>query len=107
MERQTLTVKEVANYLGVHTDTIYLMANLKQIPHLKFRNRILFPKESIDLWIQDQEFLNILKRASFDGLFVMPCYLEGYIYYQFQTSTNKVFGINATTIPILLPLTTY
>lgn len=54
MQRQTLTVKEVANYLGVHTDTIYTMVKLKQIPHLKLRNRILFTKDSIDLWLQDQ-----------------------------------------------------
>ncbi|MBS3680719.1 helix-turn-helix domain-containing protein [Ornithinibacillus massiliensis] len=54
MKRRTLTVKEVANYLGVHTDTIYTMVKLKQIPHLKLRNRILFTKDSIDLWVQDQ-----------------------------------------------------
>ncbi|MBC5636439.1 helix-turn-helix domain-containing protein [Ornithinibacillus hominis] len=54
MERRTLTVKEVANYLGVHTDTIYTMVKLKQIPHLKLRNRILFTKDSIDLWVQDE-----------------------------------------------------
>lgn len=55
LERQTLTVKEVANYLGVHTDT----AKFKQIPHVKIRNRILFTKESIDLWIQEQEYTNL------------------------------------------------
>ncbi|ASN06316.1 helix-turn-helix domain-containing protein [Virgibacillus necropolis] len=59
MERQTLTVKEVANYLGVHTDTIYAMVHGKQIPHLKIGIRILFTKESIDLWIQDQEYTNL------------------------------------------------
>lgn len=59
MERQTLTVKEVADYLGVHTDTIYAMAHAKQIPHVKIRNRILFKKESVDLWIQDQEYTSL------------------------------------------------
>lgn len=59
LERQTVTVKEVANYLGVHTDTIYAMVKQKQLPHLKVQNRILFTKESIDLWIQDQEYTSL------------------------------------------------
>ncbi|ASN05788.1 helix-turn-helix domain-containing protein [Virgibacillus necropolis] len=58
MERQTLTVREVADYLGLHTDIIYAMVKEKQIPHLKIRRRILFTKQSIDLWIQDQEHTN-------------------------------------------------
>lgn len=59
MKRQTLTVKEVATYLGVHTDTIYAMVKLRQLPHLKVGNRILFTKDSIDLWIEDQEFTSL------------------------------------------------
>jgi len=59
MKRHTLTVKEVATYLGVHTDTIYTMVKLEQLPHLKAGNRILFTKESIDLWIEDQEFISL------------------------------------------------
>jgi len=54
MQRQTLNVKEVANYLGVHTDTIYTMVKTNQIPHLKLGKRILFTRESIDLWMADQ-----------------------------------------------------
>ncbi|WP_430787149.1 helix-turn-helix domain-containing protein [Virgibacillus flavescens] len=59
MERQTMTVKEIAAYLGVHTDTIYAMVKSKQIPHLKMGTRILFTKESIHLWIQDQEYTSL------------------------------------------------
>jgi len=59
LKRQTITVKEAASYLGVHTDTIYIMVKLNQIPHLKMRNRILFTKESIDLWLQDQTKTNL------------------------------------------------
>ncbi|HLR69661.1 helix-turn-helix domain-containing protein [Virgibacillus alimentarius] len=62
MERQTLTVKEVAKYLGVHRDTIYVMVKLKQIPHIKLRNRIFFTKESIDLWLQSEENTNLHTR---------------------------------------------
>lgn len=59
LNRQTLTVKETASYLGVHTDTIYMMVKLNQIPHVKLRNRILFTRESIDLWLQDQAKTNL------------------------------------------------
>ncbi|MEN1968325.1 helix-turn-helix domain-containing protein [Lentibacillus sp. N15] len=59
MDRHTITVKEVAAYLGVHTDTVYCMVKLNQIPHLKLRNRILFTKDSIDSWIQDQANANL------------------------------------------------
>lgn len=59
MNRHTITVKEVAAYLGVHTDTIYCMVQENRIPHLRLRHRILFTKESIDWWIQDQANTNL------------------------------------------------
>ncbi|WP_106497294.1 helix-turn-helix domain-containing protein [Lentibacillus sp. Marseille-P4043] len=59
MQCHTLSVKEVARYLGVHTDTIYTMVKLKQIPHVKLRNRILFTQETIDEWMQGQARENI------------------------------------------------
>lgn len=55
MDFETLTVKEVANYLRVHTDMIYTLVRQKQIPHVRLGNRILFTKETIHSWIQDQE----------------------------------------------------
>lgn len=33
MSRNTMTVQEVAEYLGVHHDTIYTMVREKEIPH--------------------------------------------------------------------------
>jgi excisionase family DNA binding protein len=55
MQRRTLTVQDVAEYLGVHQDTIYTMVREKQIPHFKVRRRILFTVESIDAWIRECE----------------------------------------------------
>lgn len=55
MERKTLTVQEVADYLGVHQDTIYTMVRQKQIPHFRVRRRILFNLGTIDSWIEKQE----------------------------------------------------
>lgn len=39
---------------GVHTNTVYYLVKLNEIPYLKLCNRILFTKDSIDLWMQDQ-----------------------------------------------------
>lgn len=55
MDGETLTVKEVAGYLRVHTDMVYALVRQKQIPHVRLGNRILFTKASIHRWIQDQE----------------------------------------------------
>ncbi|MDC3418069.1 helix-turn-helix domain-containing protein [Aquibacillus salsiterrae] len=54
MERCTVTVKEVAEYLGIHTDTVYDLVNEGSFPHLRFGRKILFSKDAIDLWVLDQ-----------------------------------------------------
>lgn len=55
MKRKTLTVQETADYLGVHTDTIYTMVREKQIPHFRVRRRIFFTVNAIEDWIREQE----------------------------------------------------
>jgi excisionase family DNA binding protein len=55
MQRKTLTPQEIAEYIGVHVDTIYTMVRQKQIPHLRVRRRIFFSRETIDAWMRDQE----------------------------------------------------
>ncbi|MBG9549294.1 MULTISPECIES: helix-turn-helix domain-containing protein [Cytobacillus] len=55
MQRKTLTTQEVADYIGVHPDTIYTMVREKQIPHFRVRRRIFFSLETINAWMRDQE----------------------------------------------------
>ncbi|EWG12715.1 excisionase [Cytobacillus firmus DS1] len=55
MQRKTLTAQEVAEYIGVHPDTIYTMVREKQIPHFRVRRRIFFSMETINAWMRDQE----------------------------------------------------
>lgn len=55
MKRKTLTVHEVADYIGVSIDTIYTMVREKQIPYVRVRRRIFFSIETIDSWMKDQE----------------------------------------------------
>ncbi|WP_407270769.1 helix-turn-helix domain-containing protein [Radiobacillus sp. PE A8.2] len=54
MERCTITVKEVAKYLGVHTDTIYDLVREGSFPHIRFGRKILFSKQAVDVWISEQ-----------------------------------------------------
>ncbi len=55
MQRKTLTAQEVAEYIGVHPDTIYTMVRENQIPHFRVRRRIFFSMETINAWMRDQE----------------------------------------------------
>lgn len=52
--KMTMTVKEVAEYLGVHEDSIYYLVKEQKIPHFRIKSKILFSQESIDQWIKDQ-----------------------------------------------------
>lgn len=54
MEKITLTVNEVAKFIGVSTATIYTMTRLNEIPHKKIRGKILFHKETIEKWFTDE-----------------------------------------------------
>ncbi|MBG9786614.1 helix-turn-helix domain-containing protein [Brevibacillus laterosporus] len=55
MTKTTMSVSELATYLGVSTDTIYTMVRKKQIPNTRVRERILFRKEVIDEWMRKSE----------------------------------------------------
>ena len=58
IERRTLTVEEVAQYIGVSKDLIYIMVREKSIPFIRIGSRrILFKRESIDQWLSEQEVM--------------------------------------------------
>lgn len=58
MERNAMTVKEMAAYLGVHTDTVYGMVRLNEVPHYKIRRKIFFSQVIVEAWIREQELKN-------------------------------------------------
>ena len=49
-EQGYLTVKEVAQYLGMKTSTVY--AWVPEMPHYRIGNLIRFRKDEIDAWMQ-------------------------------------------------------
>jgi excisionase family DNA binding protein len=53
--RKVLTVKDVADYLQVHTSTIYRLLRRKRIPAFKVGTDWRFNIESIDEWRKLQE----------------------------------------------------
>ncbi|MCT2537127.1 helix-turn-helix domain-containing protein [Aquibacillus koreensis] len=63
MERSTITAKEVAKYIGVHTDTIYDLVREGCFPHIRFGRKILFSKEAIDGWVRDQSNASVTSKG--------------------------------------------
>lgn len=60
MSKSVLTLKEVAEYLGVHPDTIRRQIKKGKIPAFKIGYVWRFNKESIDKWRKELEekFIN-------------------------------------------------
>lgn len=51
MEQRTMSVADVADYLGLHTDTIYDLVKEKEIPHIKIGRRIFFMEDVLEKWM--------------------------------------------------------
>ncbi|PGC13798.1 excisionase [Bacillus toyonensis] len=51
MKKVTLTVKEVAELLGVSLTTVYSMTRMSEIPHARVRGKILFYRPTIETWL--------------------------------------------------------
>lgn len=54
IKRSTLTVEEVAEYLGISTDMVYKMVREKALVHFRIGRRILFKRDAIDKQIEKQ-----------------------------------------------------
>ena len=51
MEDSLITVKEVADYLKLKEQTVYLLARQNKIPSLKVGGSLRFKKSQIDTWL--------------------------------------------------------
>ena len=52
--KNIMTIKEVADYLGVHISTIYKYAQQGSIPAFKIGSDWRFTKKHIDKWIEER-----------------------------------------------------
>ena len=48
------TAEEVARFLGMHVQTVYLKANAGEIPSLKIGTKRRFRREQIEAWVAEQ-----------------------------------------------------
>ncbi|MFC0472500.1 helix-turn-helix domain-containing protein [Halalkalibacter kiskunsagensis] len=70
MNRGTITVKEAASYIGVSKDLIYQLVRESKLPHVKVGRRILFRREVIDHWMNNQEAYSIQGKEGINSLSV-------------------------------------
>ncbi|MCK4883137.1 MAG: helix-turn-helix domain-containing protein [Candidatus Omnitrophica bacterium] len=52
--KKVMNIKQVADYLGVHTSTIYKYAQRGTIPAFKIGSDWRFSAKHIDLWIDEK-----------------------------------------------------
>jgi excisionase family DNA binding protein len=50
-----LSVREVADWIGFHQETVRQMAREGRIPHIKVSNRLRFRPEDIEKWLRLRE----------------------------------------------------
>jgi len=55
MDKPIMNIKEVAQYLGIGTASIYRYAQQKKIPASRVGKFWRFRKERIDAWLEKQE----------------------------------------------------
>lgn len=53
MERQTYTIQEAAQLLGVSARHLYTLANAGQIPVLRLGNRFVIPRGRLEEMLRD------------------------------------------------------
>ena len=53
-EKKVMNIKEVAEYLGIHTSTVYKYAQNGRIPAFKIGSDWRFTKKHLDRWIDEQ-----------------------------------------------------
>jgi len=57
-ERSTLKAREAAAYLGVSYLLLREMAKRGEVPHIRAGRLVLFRKEALDRWMDEQERSN-------------------------------------------------
>lgn len=55
---EIMTVNEVADYLKIKTQTVYLWKSQKKLPFVEMNGSVRFDKEDIDAWVRSQKKAN-------------------------------------------------
>lgn len=59
MEKATMPTKPAARYLGVSYWKLLELAKAGEVPHIRVGGRILFRRESLNKWLEQQEAASI------------------------------------------------
>jgi excisionase family DNA binding protein len=54
MNKDFLTVKELCEWIRLSRSNVYALVTANKIPHIKVGGKILFNKEKISIWIENQ-----------------------------------------------------
>lgn len=54
-KKRFLSVRKLAEYLGIKHQTIYSWVSMKKIPYVKMGRRVMFDLRDIEKWIQDRK----------------------------------------------------
>ena len=61
VEKEIMTVKQIAQYLQMDEHTIYRLARSGQIPAIKIAGQRRFKRDVIDSWINEKSIGNLNK----------------------------------------------
>ena len=64
MTRDVMDAKQVAEYLGIATTTVYKCVELRKIPDTKVGHLLRFPKWIIDQWLTEKAQRNLPAKRS-------------------------------------------
>lgn len=67
MEQVTMFAKDAAKYLGISYDTLLGLSRQGIVPSLKIGRRYVFRKETLDLWMKNQEIASVQPEAACYG----------------------------------------
>lgn len=59
MTRATMNARDAAAYIGCSYWKILEIAKAGEIPHAKIGNRIIFRRETLDNWMEEQEVKSV------------------------------------------------
>lgn len=64
-EKQVFNVKELSEYLQISASSVRKLVRKNSIPYFRILSKILFNKESIDLWLKNKEIKLLSPPISF------------------------------------------
>lgn len=59
--RATMQTKPAAEYLGISYWKLLELVKAGKVPHIRVGGRILFRRESLDKWLEEQEATSVRK----------------------------------------------